>query len=98
MYIHTLLCLILSILLRSTDYTCFYLCHTENYESIQSNGDFELFVTAPPCDSNTCLNGGACTNTANNDEFVCDCLPGFDGVQCQTVDKLSVHVYPHIIV
>ena len=67
------------------------------YETTRSNGDFELFVTVPPCDSNPCLNGGACNNTANNDGFVCDCLPGFDGVQCQSVGKLSVHVYPHII-
>ena len=57
------------------------------YETTQSNGDFELFVTVPPCDSNPCLNGGACNNTANNDGFVCDCLPGFDGVQCQSVGK-----------
>ena len=33
------------------------------------------------CNSSTCFNGGTCINTIES--FVCHCLPGFTGVQCE---------------
>lgn len=40
-----------------------------------------ILLTASPCDSSPCKNGGGCTE--DDGGFQCDCLNGFTGAQCE---------------
>ena len=52
----------------------------------------------PPCESNPCMNGGLCLNGHVTQRYVCVCLEGFIGTNCegksQTYARLILH---HII-
>eukprot|EP00057_Strongylocentrotus_purpuratus_P005095 XP_003730202.1 PREDICTED: fibropellin-1 [Strongylocentrotus purpuratus] len=37
-----------------------------------------------PCDSDPCVNGGTCTNSADDTTYTCSCPPPFAGPTCQT--------------
>jgi hypothetical protein len=37
-----------------------------------------------PCTSAPCTNNGTCSRIGYTQDFVCDCLPGYTGLQCQT--------------
>lgn len=43
---------------------------------------FVLFIDINECASQPCLNGGACTDGVN--EYTCNCLAGWTGVNCGT--------------
>ncbi len=43
----------------------------------------EGFVKTDVCFSNPCLNGATCNVSNNLTLYVCSCLAGFSGVNCQ---------------
>ncbi|XP_068747901.1 L-rhamnose-binding lectin ELEL-1-like [Montipora capricornis] len=50
-------------------------------------------IKAPdPCDSDPCQKGGTCTNLGDNN-FKCDCAPGFGGDTCEKGNKPTFTAY-----
>ena len=45
-----------------------------------------FFLDKNECDSNPCQNGGLCVDYPNL--YVCNCLPGFAGVNCENSEYL----------
>lgn len=50
----------------------------KNYELFSF---FFVFIDRDECASAPCLNGGACMDVVNG--FVCTCLPGWEGTNCE---------------
>ena len=49
------------------------------------------FTALPdPCDPNPCENGGDCSATDFNVDFVCNCPEDFEGQVCQFPGKLAI--------
>ena len=49
-----------------------------------------FFKDINECSSDTCENGGTCTDEV--DGYVCDCVPGFTGMECQTGIEIVLHL------
>ena len=56
-----------------------------------------IFSEVDECASEPCFNGGLCVDAVN--EYQCDCLDGYDGINCQTgkwnnltIEKISIVV------
>tara|TARA_B100000900_G_scaffold244431_1_gene207853 strand:+ start:401 stop:2284 length:1884 start_codon:yes stop_codon:yes gene_type:complete len=47
-------------------------------------GENEQVVTEDPCNSSPCQNGGACLVNADGHGYTCQCVDGFEGVNCET--------------
>ena len=43
---------------------------------------FYIHADINECSSYPCVNGGTCLDQVN--EYVCNCIPGYVGVNCQT--------------
>ena len=43
---------------------------------------FKIFLGVDECGSSPCYNGGDCSDGA--DHYVCNCLSGFSGANCET--------------
>ena len=64
----------------------FHIFYTGYFIIVFDTKTFELntksIVGDDACTDFTCFNGGTCKVT-ENDEAKCECLPGYDGDQCQ---------------
>ncbi|XP_015768378.1 PREDICTED: rhamnose-binding lectin-like [Acropora digitifera] len=55
---------------------------------------YECIEAPDPCDSDPCQNGGTCTNLGDNN-FECECAPGFGGDICEEENVTSVTICEH---
>lgn len=47
-------------------------------------------LTANPCDTFPCRNGGQCSRATSDDGYVCSCLNGFKGTNCDQPRKTFI--------
>ena len=52
------------------------------YVIVQTVSYMFCFVVINYCSSNPCMNGATCTDGV--DSYICECVPGYTGVYCET--------------
>ena len=50
-----------------------------------------MFLDIDECASNPCQNGGTCHDDI--DSYTCDCVPGYEGDDCQIGIDLQTHYW-----
>ncbi|XP_068716858.1 roundabout homolog 3-like [Montipora capricornis] len=59
--------------------------HYQHPEDLESSSRWTHRFTENPCSNNPCLNGGKCFMGYTGKKYVCECLPGSTGEQCEKV-------------
>ena len=44
-----------------------------------------------------CQNGGTCVNIDNGNDYLCQCLPGFEGKDCESKYFISIFLLFHFL-
>ena len=53
-------------------------------EFAQTTGKVFFLTLQTPCSSYPCKNGGKCVPNYSDDQYQCDCSPGYGGDHCET--------------
>lgn len=51
---------------------------------IRQRAKYFFLTLQTPCSSYPCKNGGKCVPNYSDDQYQCDCSPGYDGDHCET--------------
>ena len=58
---------------------------------------YDNFPDVNECSCNLCQNGGSCYDSI--DLYNCTCLPGYEGMNCENVERLDDHILnPHFLI
>ena len=52
-----------------------------------------FFKESDPCASSPCLNGASCELTSNRIDYTCDCMPDYEGVNCETKKRVTCKIF-----